>query len=525
MNRSIQRIVVALGIPAIDWLPVMKNIFAKNLLRSCCVAILLPLASHAQQWVSLDAKGKLQYDYSSRGDRILDFSYAGYKGGGVSIPNIPATITLQPVPGDNAAGIQAAIDKVSALPLKNGFRGMVLLSPGNYECQQTIQIQASGVVLAGSGSGENGTILQLSGAPHMGVVIKGKPVYSKSGARETVTDTYVPAGAMQLQVGNGKSFKLGDTVRITKPVTPQWVKFMGMDDLVRDGKPQTWINGELTTDRIITTIKGNTLQFDVPLTDNYDAAYTSPEGTVVEKISTTGELTNCGIMNFRMVSPSQTGTINDRHHQAFFIGGITDAWASNIQIFNTINSITITGRRITLDSISIFHDDVTIGAAKPADISTNGPQQLVKNCYIKGANVFYIATGAKVTGPIVIMDCVFEGGGWIQPHQRWATGLLVDNCKVPGGGIDFMNRGEMGSGHGWAIGWAVAWNSSATSFLNQQPPGAMNWMIGCSGAQRQEARPFDKSPLLPSGIYVSQDHPVQPQSLYKQQLQERLGKR
>lgn len=37
-------------------------------------------------------------------------------------------------------------------------------------------------------------------------------------------------------------------------------------------------------------------------------------------------------------------------------------------------------------------------------------------------------------------------------HQRWATGLLINNCEVQDGGIDCMNRGAMGSGHGWAIG-------------------------------------------------------------------------
>jgi len=66
-----------------------------------------------------------------------------------------------------------------------------------------------------------------------------------------------------------------------------------------------------------------------------------------------------------------------------------------------------------------------------------------------------------------------------------------------------MNRGVMGSGHGWAIGWAVAWNCRAKSFLNQQPPGAANWIIGSRGEQQKRAIPFDTLPLLPEGIYDS----------------------
>ena len=115
----------------------------------------------------------------------------------------------------------------------------------------------------------------------------------------------------------------------------------------------------------------------------------------------------------------------------------------------------------------------------------------------------------------------------MQPHQRWFTGLLVDNCEVPGGGIDMMNRGEMGSGHGWAIGWAVAWNNSAESFAMNTPPGSMIWSIGNSGEETDPAFPlFDGAtprPALQPATIESPGKPVQPQSLYLAQLRERLG--
>src|SRR3954449_5775935 len=78
--------------------------------------------------------GKLVYVPDEQGNTIHDSSHAGYKGGGVAIPTVPIKETIWPVLGDNPSNIQAAIDKVSAMPLdKNGFRGAVLLRAGYYK--------------------------------------------------------------------------------------------------------------------------------------------------------------------------------------------------------------------------------------------------------------------------------------------------------------------------------------------------------------------------------------------------------
>ena len=74
--------------------------------------------------------GKLVYVPDEQGNTILDSSHAGYGGGGVPIPTIPIKETIWPVAGDNTEHVQAAIDKVSALPLdRYGFRGAVA-APG-----------------------------------------------------------------------------------------------------------------------------------------------------------------------------------------------------------------------------------------------------------------------------------------------------------------------------------------------------------------------------------------------------------
>ena len=143
--------------------------------------------------------------------------------------------------------------------------------------------------------------------------------------------------------------------------------------------------------------------------------------------------------------------------------------------------------------------------------------------------LIFAATQARILGPNVLLDCDFTGDLNVEPHQRWATGFLVDNVHVHGGAIHLINRGIMGSGHGWAIGWSVIWNSSADSLLAQLPPGSMNWVIGSKGQRRRQpmqiegGRKANTGPDLPEATYDSWDKPVQPRSLYLQQLTDRLG--
>jgi hypothetical protein len=196
-------------------------------------------------------------------------------------------------------------------------------------------------------------------------------------------------------------------------------------------------------------------------------------------------------------------------------------------MLDTMDGVAVSpgSRRITIERVDMRHRSAITGAALPADFALDGSQILVDRCHDRGERLFYVVTGAQVTGPNVVLNCVFEGGGSIMPHQRWATGLLIDGCKVPGGSIELKNRGEMGTGHGWTIGWAVAWNCASPTFVVQNPPGAVNWAIGCVGTEKQEPMPFNRAknrPLLPEGVIESAGKQVEPGSLYLAQLEERM---
>jgi hypothetical protein len=481
----------------------------------------------SSQWVYLETSGRLGYRTLTNGDRIMDFSSAGYMGGGVAIPVVPVKVTVSPSGGDDTAAIQEALDQVSSREPVDGFRGAVLLKPGSYDCKGTLTIRASGVVLRGSGSETNGTTLRMGDSPHLCISCSGSSHTERVGSPARMLDGYVPSGTSSFAVGDASSFKPGDTILLTRPVPASWIRFMGMDTLVRNGKRETWLSAgsSLQTERAIKGVAGNTLILDVPLTDSFDAKYLDPPGGSVMKCAVSGRLSQVGVESLRIFAPAQVVEITQRHHEAIQMNGVSDAWLRDIVIEDTVNSVGLGSsvNRITVERVSVRHSVATKGAAKPADFSVNGAQVLFNRCSSTGNNLFYFVTGARVTGPNVLLNCIFHGNGHIQPHARWATGLLVDGCQVPESGIEFMNRGEMGSGHGWTIGWAVAWNCVARSYIIQQPPGAVNWAIGCRGRRDESGMPFGHKPNLPEGIFDSHGTPVTPASLCLAQLRERLG--
>ena len=485
----------------------------------------LVAAQNASHWVYFGPDGRLEYRADAHGNRILDFSYAGYHAGGVRLPEVPVAEKLAPAVGDNTARIQAAVDEIARrAPDANGFRGALALAPGVYEMTGTLTIAAGGVVLRGAGSGEGGTTIRLTGAPHRFLEIRGRGAWEADGDSAAVTDPYVPAGTFSVQVDRNAGFRPGDAVLVRRPVTERWIHFMGMDALVRDGKQQTWIKAGsfIRTDRTIQAITGHRITLDVPLTDSIDGQYLNPPGATIVKYRFPGRIAEAGVERLHIAAPFQDEPISGRQFAAFLIDAAIDSWARDIAISETQNGIVIgaSAKRITLDGIRIVHSKAHSGAAAPADFSLSGTQIFVNRCSVSGEGTWPVVTQAEVTGPIVVLNFTSDERG-VAPHQRWATGLLVDGAKLNGStertpGIAFSNRKTAGSGHGWDIGWSVAWNVESPYLLVQQPPGAMNWCIGCTGKAVE-------MPGVASGTFDSANRAVTPASLYLEQLRQRLG--
>ena len=488
------------------------------------------------EWIYPDTKGKLVYKKDERGNRIMDFSYAGYMGGGVALPDVTVKVTVNPPADpqtDCTALIQDAIDQVSAMPQDDkGFRGAVLLMPGKYLCSKAITISADGVIVRGSGKTENGSIIYMTGGQHTAVVLA-QPNRERGDNRQgssedkpkpvKITENYIPAGSISFSVADASGFKAGDRVKIRKPATAKWIEYMQMHNLVRYGTPQNWISvgTQMSTERFIASVKDNIITLDAPLVDSYDAGFSDDDINII-LANDVKWLRQAGLENLRIECPFQAVGHGGALYTAVRLNG-EDCWLRDLDILETMNSVAFGGLRITAQRVNVYRRALHRGASKPAEFAPNASQLLLDQCSVDADNVWFVAVGSNITGPMVFLNCRFTGNSVIEGHQRWSIGMLLDNCILPDGGIEYRNRGVAGSGHGWSLGWSVVWNCIARHLIVQSPPGATNWCIGSTGERMMVPRNLDSAPLMPEGIFDSYGMPVAPRSLYLAQLSERLG--
>ncbi len=489
----------------------MKTLAATLALLFCGLAFAAEKLS-----VHLD-NGKLVYERDELGGTIPDFSTCGYGGGGVELPAVPVKEIVEPSDGDAGARIQAALDKVGALALDaNGIRGAVLLKKGEYKIAGTIHIKASGVVLRGEGEGEKDTVLIATGATQRTLVSaagSGK-VSEIKGSRQALAGTVVPCGARAIPLENASGFKAGDPVIVLRPCTQEWVHVLGMDKIPprKDGGTVTqWSEGseQLFFDRIVTKVEGNTLYLDAPIACALDKKY---GGGFVYKYEAPERIARCGVENLRGVSEYK-GNEDEKHGWVFVsFNEIENAWARGITSEHfgyACVSILSAAKWVTVDKCTCLDPISQITGGRRYSFNIEGQLSLVEHCHARNGRHDFV-TGARVAGPNVFLDCscekVHADAG---PHHRWAVGVLYDNIKTDGE-INVRDRGNMGSGHGWAGANHVLWNCDAKEIICQRPPTANNWAIGCI-VEKHEG----------NGTWESRGTHVQPRSLYLEQLAER----
>lgn len=460
--------------------------------------------------------GKLEYERDKRGNRVPDFSHAGYQGGGVPIPHVPAKITVEPESGDDGNRIQAAIDYVSKLdPDSSGFRGAVQLLPGEYKVDGQLEIRRSGVILRGAGSDSKGTRIIATGKSRRTLIqVSGKDDLSYSGDSIPVTDAYVPVGSREISVESVKGLSTGQRIEITRPSTQSWIERIGMDTSPARTHYK-WKPGkvDLRWEREIIQLNDNTLLLDAPLTTALDEAF---GGAEIRKMSWPGRIRNVGIENLRCISTYDENNPVDESHSwmAIEMDFVEDGWIRDVTGKHFVSSIVDLGsktRTITVQDCASLEPVSEQAGYRRHSFHTSGELTLFQRCRSEfGRSDFTV--GYMAGGPNVFLDCETHKSTDLSGSiGSWASGILFDNVHIDGGRLGFDNLEIRYGGAGWAAANSVLWQCSASQIVCRSPKGALNWAIGVWGQFYGEGR------------WQNSNQFVNPDSLYRAQLKDRKG--
>ncbi|MDR1336023.1 MAG: pectate lyase [Tannerella sp.] len=498
--------------------------------------------------------GRLVYrPYTGRGDIVPDFSWCGYMGGGVDLPEVDVVAVITAAGdgcrGDDAPRIQAVIDSVSGLPSgADGFRGAILLRKGCYRISSSLRITGSGIVLRGEGNDRfSGTAL-LATSPHrypvieIGVPARFRPV---AGSERAILDDYVPSGTRVVHVRNASAcFRPGDDVVVRRPSTEAWIRTLGMDSIpprplpgesthdsfrrFRQSGGNTDMNGtnqwlagskDLNFERRVVAVGGDSVTLDIPLTNALQKEY---GGGVIFRYEFPERIDRCGVEYvYGLSAYDESVKLQNRHiglyscdenHANVFISvhAAENVWIRkvNVESLDCCVRTDPSSKFVTGQDLSAIHPVSEITGGRRYAYSISGQMVLFERCYASYHRHEFVL-GATVAGPNAFVsgsgDMTFASS---EPHQRWATGCLYDNITVrgPEGSLLAVNRGWFGSGHGWSGAQMVFWNCSAPVIMVMQPPTAQNFVIGNGGPVTEQQAALAREQTVKSINNVSRSH-------------------
>ncbi len=478
--------------------------------------------------------GSLVYTSDVEGNRIPDFSVAGYRGGGVALPNVPVVANVAPVGGDNTAHLQAAIEAVELrAPDANGFRGALQLAPGDYPISGSLLIRASGVVLRGSGNGTNpaeDSILHRTGTDTSDVIkigIGGTHGFSSelAGTRSDIVTDRVLVGDRSFAVADASGYAVGDNIVVYHPCTEAWLTAI---DFGATGSDDPWSENSqpLVFSRNLTAIDGNRITMDAPVFNTLDRSLAQSYIFLADRSDILQEI---GIENLRVTIDTNGETSEDHARSAIVFTETENCWVRDVVSEHFVYSGILfrTATRCTALNCEALEPHSVVTGGKRYNFNVEKSQLILfENCHASNARHAFTGNGTSRDNGIVFLDCVSSAAYTSsEGHRRWGMGFLYDGLteiNVRSSGLRLLglyNRGSYGTGHGWSLAHSVAWNCDMGigSASIQKPPTAQNYAIGCRGAISGSG-PFSQ----PAGfIELTGRADLEPVSLYRQQLLDR----
>ena len=394
----------------------------------------------------------------------IDFSYAGYGGGGVAVPRVRAAISVRPTGGDDTALLQAAID-----------RGGTIALTGRFHVAGHLQIRASGVVLRG------GTIV-ATGTSRRTLIEIGGVTDPRTSAAVAVADDMVPAGGRTFTLESVEGLRNGDRVVVTRPSTLEWISSLHMTGLKGTYANQRldWAPGSrnLIWDRTVVGVDAARKQItvDAPVTTALEKRF---GGGTVARVESNAPIHSVGIEGVTLESEVDAARAKDEDHSwtAVSIDRAEDVFVRAVTVRHFAGSAVRVGqraRRVTVEDVHSEQPVSEIGGYRRQSFLVEGQQVLVRLCTAEqGMNDF--AAGFLAGGPNVFLDdTATAANGPSGSFESWSSGTLYERVHVNGAGIRLTNDSSRAEGAGWTAANSVVWNSDANESDIVGPEGAEN---------------------------------------------------
>ena len=448
----------------------------------------------------------------------MDYSTCGYHASEQAIPDVRIVTKVNPIDGDCTALLQQAIDYVSTLkPDANGHRGTVLLGEGVYAIHEPLRITTSGIVLRGMG--RNKTRLIKHGVDRGAMIYIECHVSKAQIAKpETlqVNNEKIAAGSCQLTVKDSH-LKSGERILIIRPCTEEWIQSLRMDDFGGGLDYTGWkpTDIDITWDRTIKAVSGNSITLDAPVTTTISKAF---GGAYIIKHPLYPEITECGIEDMTLESEVNRWNSKDEDHcwDGILIDNARDCWVRMVNFRHLAGSAVNLQKqtsRITVEDCIAAEPVSEIGGWRRQVFLTRGQQTLFQRC-ISHQGIHDFAAGFCAAGPNAFVQCEGEESlGFSGSIGSWAAGLLFDIVNIDGHDLRFANLEQFQFGTGWNTANSMFWQCTASTIACYSPDDDNKSSgHGCWGT------------LTGNGEWTSSNDHVSPRSLFYDQLEKRLGK-
>jgi hypothetical protein len=492
-----------------------------------------------------DANGKFAYTEDAEGNRIPDFSHAGYRGGGVELPEVPVKKIISPIPGDNTAHIQAAINEVAAMPPDaDGFRGAVLLEAGEYIVNGTVTVTTSGVILRGVGDGTNpasNTILHRTNRNSLATVVSITspapgdnwrwPEKEMPGTRTDITTDWVKVGTNSFDVVSPFLYSVGDTIVIFHPATQAWIDAVDGGGTANDPNWSPSDSAVHMTDiayfRYITAISGSTITIHAPV---FNHLRKSLSQSYIYKFNRSGLIMEMGLESLRVLIDTNGPEATEHAKFGVVFAAVENGWIDSVTVLHAQSNHFRFEQsfQVTCKNCQALEPHSPISGGYRANFCSEASEfLLVRDCLATYGRHCFVVNGAGKDSGNVFLDCLgIRPYATSEGHRRWTNGNLWDNVAFiqVNYKMDTLllgNRGSWGTSHGWSTVNSVAWNCDAEDghIHIEQPPTAQNFGIGCWGNSVSGYGPFGHPPGFIEGTNQSG---LEPRSLYLAQLYSRL---